>query len=78
MLQQLHVLLAKSLQDGTLDSSDALVSATALASFRSVPGELLADLAALSAQALDCCTTEQIVRFLRLLASSKTPSGVNL
>jgi hypothetical protein len=76
VLQQLRVLLAKALEDGTLDCSDAMVSAVALASLRSLPGKLLEDLAELAAQGIDSCTTDQIVSFLRLLASSNTLSGV--
>lgn len=75
VLQQLSVLLGKALEDGTLDCSDAMVSATALASFRSLPGQLLADLAELAAQGIASCSTEQIVNFLRLLASNNVQSG---
>lgn len=76
VLQQLGVLLAKALEDGTLDCSDAMVSAIALASFRSLPTNLLADLADLAAQGVETSTTEQIVNFLRLLADNNMRSGM--
>jgi hypothetical protein len=76
VLQQLSVLLTNALEDGTLDCSDAMVSAVALASLRSLPRKLLEDLAALAARDIDSCTTVQVVHFLRLLAVHHTPSGV--
>ena len=76
VLQQLGVLLAKALEDGTLDCSDAMVSAIALASFRSLSTNLLADLAGLAAQGVETSTTEQIVNFLRLLADNNMQSGM--
>lgn len=76
VLQQLGVLLAKALEDGTLDCSDAMVSATALASFRSLPRQLLAELADVAAQGVQTCSTEKIVNFLRLLANNNIQSGM--
>ncbi|NJR41416.1 MAG: hypothetical protein HC767_00910 [Akkermansiaceae bacterium] len=76
VLQQLGLLLEVALKDGTLNCIDAMVSATALASFRSLPGKLLADLAEHAAQGADSCSTEQISNFLRLLASNRVQSGV--